>query len=429
MSTTPEKLAYDEELFQRLSPRSRSFLLNLYNQFCDEIDQRPYENSVSHTKEDLRRIIAAKLHSQLEEFLSNYERLREEGVTAAAATEYLAEHFDIPEEDLEVDNRYELLLRIYEHNIVDSLEELLVRAKMQSYAASRAYILNESLSLQDIEANLRGFHEDWNQGEDDNPPILVDREFEGENLAVLKIYQEVGSQSQQTFEYLETEREPEETPVEPELTRVRYHQLKTIRIQIEVREEETEFVFSDPYRNWRTTLPDFFESVFGVDDFLRSIEEYRSEVANEIEESMMDAIDEGKDPVETARETINQRREEAEEQVEELELPETRREDIKGRISTIEISGSEIMGDQSIETQEFRLIAGLDGLFESVDNIEQGFRDMIEKADSEKQSFVLRINGRPVGLNEGKWSHLNSGRLPDDDRKALQIFFDGEVEL
>ena len=165
-----------------------------------------------------------------------------------------------------------------------------------------------------------------------------------------------------------------------------------------------------------------------IDDFFDEVDEVRSEVADNIEENMVEAMDEGGDPVETARDTISSRKEEAEDEVDELDVPDNRKEDLKERINSISISGSEITGDQSIETQEFRLIAGLEGLFDSVD-IEDGFKDLIEKADSDKQSFVLTVDERPVELNNGKWSKLGVGQLRDLDRRALEIFFDSEVEL
>ena len=421
----PEALDYDEELFDRLSSIGKGVLVRFYNLHCDSLNNRPIEDS-AHNKTELKQIIAAKLKDQMEDFLNDYERLRQESIRVSPAIEYIAEHFDIEAEDLDVNTRYELLVLLHEVDLDQVLDQLIVRSKMRTYSASRNYILSQEVGLGNIEEQLREFHEQWNQGHDDNSPVRVKKEFEAENLVILKAFQEVGSQSPLTFQF--REENEEEVPAVPELTTVNYHQLKTVRIQIEVREDETELVFSKPFTGWRNLLLDLFETVFGIDDFFDEIDEVRSEVASDLEENMVDAIDTGDDPIETARETISERQAEVEDEVDDLDIPTSRKEILKERISSITISGSEITEDQSIETQEFRLIAGLEGLFSSVD-IEDGFKDMIEKADSEKQSFVLTVGGRPVELNDGKWDKLGPGQLRDLDRRALEIFFDSEVEL
>jgi hypothetical protein len=146
-------------------------------------------------------------------------------------------------------------------------------------------------------------------------------------------------------------------------------------------------------------------------------------VAEELEEEIVDSVDEREDPVAHARERIDVRREEAVEQVEDLDLPNDKQDDLKERIESIEISGSEILDDQSIETQEFRLIAQLSGLFDSVDGIEGAFSEMIRQADEENQAFVVNISNRPVQFSGGTWRKVGAGRLPDRDRTALEIFF------
>lgn len=421
----PEDLDYDKELFDRISSVGKDVLVRFYNLHSDTLNTRPLEES-AHSKRELRQIIAGKLKEQMDEFLKDYEQLREESVRASPAIEYIAEHFDIEAENLDVDTRYELLILLHEEGLDEVLDQLVVRSKMRTYSASRNYILSQRVELDEVEERLLEFHEGWNQGNEDNDPVRVKIEFESENLMILKIFQEVGPQSPQTFEF--REENIDEIPVVPELTTISYHQLKTMRIQIEVRDSETELVFSESFTSWRNLLPDLFEGLFRIDEFFEEIDEVRSEVASDIEENMVEAIDTGDDPVETARETISERQQEAESEVDHLDIPESRKQNLKERINSISISGSEITEDQSIETQEFRLIAGLEGLFRSVD-IEEGFKDMIEKADSEKQSFVLTVDERPVELNDGKWSKLGTGQLRDLDRRALEIFFDSEVEL
>ncbi|EMA14898.1 hypothetical protein [Haloarcula marismortui] len=423
----PDELEYDEDLYERLNSLDKANLVRFYNLHCEALDGRRIGDS-AHTKDGLRKIISAKLQEQAEEYLESYDQLRRESVRVSPAIEYIAGHFDIQGDDLDVDTRYELLLLIYEQGINEALDELIVRSKMETYSASRNYLLDSKLDFDGLDERLWKFHEIWNR-ETDNEPLRVEIEFDSANITVFKIYHEVGPQHPQTFQFRESDEDTDEVvPIEPEVTNISYHQLKTMRIQTETGDGETEIVFSEPFTRWRTILPQFFASVFDVANIFDEIDEVRSEIADEIEEDMLDAVDSGDDPIETARDTISDRQSKAEEEVEEMDIPESQKEKLKDRINTIAISGSEITGDQSIETQEFRLIAGLEGLFSSVD-IEEGFKDMIEKADSDKQSFVLTVDDRPVELSDGQWNKLGPGQLRDLDRRALETFFDSEIEL
>lgn len=263
-----------------------------------------------------------------------------------------------------------------------------------------------------------------NKQKEDPKAILVDIEFKREQLVVLKVYQEVSPAYQDTFAFrLEDEAE---VPQKPELTRVTFQRLKTIRFQLEKRTGETEIVFTEPFIRWQTTLNTLFDVVFNVEDFLDEIHERKSEAAQEIERELIESVEDQDDPVARTRGKIEDLQSKAESRIDNLNLPKDRKEDLKERIETIEISGSEILDDQSIETQEFRLIATLQGLFDSVDGIEEGFREMIKHAEEDNQAFVLTINDRPVQFSNGTWKGLGSGNLPARDRRALELFFGDE---
>ena len=420
MITTPDQLDYDEDLYTTLDPREKEVLYRLFNVYADSLDHRPITKE-GFTQDELRKILSSKLEEETQEFLDRYQDLVDEGVRTDPAIEYIAEHYDITDTDLDVDNRYELLLLLYENDLVDQLDELLIRAKIRSYSATRTYLLDEELSLQQINEKLVTFHEEWNTEQDDPKVVLADLEFESGQLAVLKIYQEVGAQYPDTFAF----RLDDESgiPVEPDLTKVKYQQLKTIRFQIEQRHNETEVVFTKPFDRWRTTLDTFFETVFDVDEFFERIHERTSEAAEEIEQELIDSVEAQDDPIERTRDKLDELQDNAEDRINNLNLPEDHKDDLKDRISTIEISGSEILDDQSIETQEFRLIATLDGLFDSVDGIEQGFREMIKQAEEDNRAFVLTINDRPVQFSNGTWNGIGPGSMPDRDRRALELFF------
>jgi len=425
MITIPDQQEYDEELYTTLDPRDKEVLYRLFNVHADQVDHRPITKG-AFTQDELRKILASKLEEETRAFLDRYQELADEGVRTDPAVEYIAEHYNIADEDLDIENRYELLLLLYEEDLLEQLDELLIRAKIRSYSATRTYIFEDELEFSELGDKISSFHQKWNKEQDDPKAVLVDVEFEREQLVVIKVYQEVSPQYQNTFEFcLEDDAE---IPQKPELTQVHYQQLKTIRFQLEQRDGETEIVFTEPFNRWRTTLNTFFDFVFDVEDFLDEIQERKSEAAEEIEQELIDSVEDQDDPVERTREKIDELRSNAESRIDDLDLPEDRKDDLKNRINTIEISGSEIVDDQSIETQEFRLIATLEGLFDSVDGIEEGFREMIKQAEEDNQAFVLTINDRPVQFSNGTWKGLGPGSMPDRDRRALELFFSDDDE-
>jgi hypothetical protein len=416
----PDQLEYNEELYSKLDPRDKEVLYRFFNAHCDSLDYRPITKH-AFTQDELRKVLASELEEETERFLEYHLRLSDEGVRTDPAIEYIAEHFDLEEDGLDAENRFELLLLLYENDLLDQLDELIIRAKIRSYSATRTYVFDEELDLAGHESRIAEFHHEWNQEQDDPKAVLADIEFESDQLVVIKLYQEVGPQHPHTFAFrLDGE---EEIPVEPELRQVSYQQLKTIRFQLDQKQGKTEIVFTNSFTGWRVTMNAFFESVFSIDDFLNNIEEQRSGVAEEIEEELIDSVEDQEDPVSRTREKIDELRSDAERRIDGLNLPHDRKNDLKDRIKTIEISGSEILDDQSIETQEFRLIATLEGLFDSVDGIEQGFREMIKQAKEDNQAFVLTINDRPVQFTNGTWKGLGPGSMPDRDQRALELFF------
>lgn len=419
----PDELDFDEELYQRLAPRSKDILYRLFNLYRGQINHRAIERS-TYTQDQLRKILAAKLADEIESFLDQYQDLVEENVRTGPAIEYLAEHHELSGDDLDVDTRYELLLLLHEEEIIDQLDALVIRSRIRSYSASRSYVLPEELDLAALDERISEFHQYWNKKQEDPNAILINTEFESDEIIVLKMYQEVSEKYPSTFAFREEGQE--EIPVEPELTQVSYYQLKTIRFQIEIQSGETELIFTKPFNRWRRPLREFFEEVFSIGDLYDTLEERRSSVAEELEETIVESVEAKEDPISNARDTIESRRKDAKTQIEALDIPDSRKNGLKEKIETIEISGSEIFDDQSIETQEFRLIATLDGLFDSVDGIEQGFREMLKQADRDSQAFVLTINGRPVQFSDGTWQSIGSGTLPDTIQRALQVFFDGD---
>lgn len=420
--TTPIDFDYNQELYQDLTPRSKELLVDLFNFYRTAHDLEKIRKE-TYTKEQLLKILAGRFEEQMKEFLEYYESLSEEGVRTDPIVEFVGEHYEISEEKLKVNNRYELIILLLRNDLIQVIDEIIVRSKIRAKAPTNSYKLGEAVSLEDLEGRLTSFHEFWNQGDETEKALLVEIEYKSNNIAALKLYQEVNEQQQPTFTF-RLDGDSEEFPRTPEVTQVSYVQLKTIRLQLEVHDASTKVVFSSPSETWRSTLRPFFDEVFGVDDFYseRSVE--TSEVAEELEETMIQKVENREDPVEGAREILEEKQGSAISEVDDMDLPQEHKEDLKDSIRSIQISGSEIIDDPSIETQEFRLVATLEQLFQTVDGIEEGFQEMLKQADSESQAFVLSVDGRPVQFTDGKWRPAGRGRLPHRTRKALQIFFE-----
>lgn len=419
--TRPNELDYDDDLYELLGSRDKDILVRFFNCHCHQIDHPLIEES-AFTKDELRKIIASKLVEQYQDFLRLYRSLAAANVRTAPAIEYLATHFDIDNELLDVSSRYELLIVLFEEDLIEHIDELRIRARIRPYAATNTFVFSEPLSISNLEGRLREFHRHWNVENDGSSPLLVDMEYSSNRLVIFRIYKEVGPRFADTFSF-RLESDSDEVPIQPETTQVRYYKLNKIRIQLEVSGDETEIIFTDSFSGWYNTLDPFFELVFGIADFREKIDERKSAVANEIEQEIATGVEtDERDVISRTQDTIDNRKLEAKEEIDASNLPDERKTVLKDSIDTIAITGSEIIDDQSIQTQQFRLIAELDRLFNTVDGIEIGFRELIKHANPDNQSFVLNVNNRPVQLRNGAWRPLGQGGLRDVDRTALQFF-------
>ncbi|WP_096390016.1 hypothetical protein [Halopenitus persicus] len=419
--TKPDELEYDEDIYRELSPRRKEILVRLFNCHCTEIECRPIGKGAFST-DQLRKILASRLLDQTRRFLDHYQTLADENVRTDPAVEYLAQLQDVETDKLNVSSRYELLLLLYEEGLVDELEVLIARSRIREYAAIRGRILPCEIDFEALDERLDSFHEKWNHDLDQSTPIRVETEFRTESVSTFKLYLETGPKHPEVFQFRRDDQS--EPPTIPEVTTIEIHQVKTQRLQVERRDSETEVILTKPESGWHTALTQFFATVFGVEDVFSKLEARTSEVAAEVEEEMVEAVKLGNDPLAAAASCIEARSEEAIEDIEKMDLPLETRDDLKDRVQTIEISGSNITDDQSISTSRFQLVATLENLFGTVDGLEEGFRDLIRKADSEKQAFVLTISNRSVEFKDGTWQSLGQGRLPSRDQRALEIFFD-----
>lgn len=162
MITNPDQLDYNEELYDTLGPRDKEVLYRFFNIHSEKLEHRNITKG-AFTQDELRKILASKLQEETQIFLDRHEELADEGVRVDPAVDYIAEHYDVSNESLDVDNRYELLLLLYEENLLDQLEELLIRATIRSYSARRTYILEDELDFQGLTDKIASFHQMWNK--------------------------------------------------------------------------------------------------------------------------------------------------------------------------------------------------------------------------------------------------------------------------
>jgi hypothetical protein len=127
--------------------------------------------------------------------LEKYELLRQESVGTSPAIEYISEHYEIDSKELDLESRYELLILLHEQGLAEILDELVARAKMRTYSETRRYVLEEDIDLGGLNNGLFEFHRYWNEDSKDDGFVLVENEFQSEDLAVLKIHRESGLQS------------------------------------------------------------------------------------------------------------------------------------------------------------------------------------------------------------------------------------------
>lgn len=429
----PESLDYDQEIIDELDSLGKDLLIRFFNHFADDLDTHKLADDTHVSAEDIRKIIAADLVEQTIQFLDRYQRLKDDNVQLGPATQYLAERFDIPPEKLEFTSLYDLLITLYEYDLADQVNEIAAGIDIRQNAWKRAFILEQSLNFTDFERRIDNFYEMWH-GKKELIPIRVICENKGEETATLQIHREkqTGSNTVPTFgfrkEDTKSQYETENYPIKPEVDEVEIYELKSIRLHLETTDDESRFIFTEAIAGWDRTLNDFFEAVFNIDTFTSKIQQRTSGGVESLESDFESSIKSDEDPLETAREKIQHRRDEAKKEVEKKGLPPAKTQEVKDCIETIEIGGSDIEDDPSIATNTFRLVGDLPELFKSVD-IETGFKDMVATADPDKRNFVIRVKNKAVGLENGRWKKLEAGSLGDNERQSLEIFFQEDQDI
>lgn len=423
----PDQLDYDEDLYEELEPRKKGVLHRLYNVFVKGTEHYKAARS-AYNKDPLRKILASEFEEETHKYLDRYEKLKEENVRLRSAKDYLNDHHQVEREKLDIDSRHELLVLLYEEDLIDELDDLIARTSIRAYSTKRSYTLDQKIDLSGLDEKISKFHQFWNVEMQELRPLRVKiNARDGEDFAVLRFYKEYSEKPIDVFKF--REEASDEVPAEPSVTKVQKRPLKNMRFRVEKADGQTELTFTDSLQGWQRPLNVMFSTVFDVDEITEEISEKKFEAVEEMEEEIATGMGEAEDPVDFVHESIDERKDKAKNRVEKMNIPDEERKELKDKLDTLEMSGGGVSDDQSTSTEEFRLVAfSLEDLFNSVDGIRESFQDWLQKADRENQAFVLTIDDRPVRVKDGTWKAQGQGGISDANQKALEIFF-GEASV
>lgn len=404
----------DEDLLGIINRRDKWFVNRLHEVFAGE--------QLDKTAPMVRILLVDRYEDEVRQFAEDYEIFDDRNINRRYAEEFLESQYDVPRENLDTDNRWELLLVIYEHGLEDELETILFRAELFAVKNERPYYLDEPMEIEGLEEKVEEFMGVMNKEEQRLDPLHV-RADESEEGVFLQIYSEYGRKYRRTFEF--RKQGEEIPPAQPSITGEQYYPLKNIGMGIEPGENRTKIIFTkDPEgKGWKKGVNELFKRVFDVPDLFDRIEKETSTVVESIQEGAKEAAESEDDTSDVLRDVIEETKDEQKEALEDEDLPEEREEELTTKFESIELVGYAINDDQSTSTDEFVIIANnLDNLFETIDGIETSFQDYLEKADEQNIELILQVGGERVQLTAGDWRPL-SGRISEENKEALERFF------
>jgi len=403
----------DPELVSELESRPKWFLERLYEVLAEE--------SIDTKAPTLREVLADRHADQVGQFLKDYEILDERNVNRRYAEEYLNKSLGISREELDVRDRYELLLVVYENGYRDKLQSMVIRSELFAVKNERELKLDQELDINGVEGRVTTFLRKANMEEQHLDPIRITVD-ENESSVALDIQQEYGRKYRNVFKFREPP-EQEKVPVNPSVGGTSFYPLRNMSIGVEPEDGETIITFSKSIDNWEETLSELFSDVFGVDDLFEKLEEKSAPGVEEIQQNTMEAVeDESTDTADTVHEAVQQRTETAAEQIDQSDEPEETKEDLKQRVETFGLVGYSISNDQATSTEEFTIRADdLNDVFGTIEGIELSFEDYLEKAEEDNIELIFKIQNEHVKLSAGDWEPLRGPRITAGNKEALEI--------
>ena len=415
------------EIRATLQNRSKDFILELANVLTGEtFDKEEYTkpDTIDELISDHRKLVG--------QFASDYEKLDRESVNLRAAKDFVSNSYDnINRDDLDVDNRFSLLLALYELDLEEDLDYIVAASRIYDRKGRRSYFIDREISISTIVESVDDFHQYWNS---ERPYPLLIRAYEfdiSDGGTIFELFKEQGLRTRDEFEFRSEGSSNGEFPTTPELTTQKSYPINKLRFEISKEDGQTIFTFTDNYESgWKTVLESLFNRTIDDEEIYSDLERYKSAVATEIEQDATDAADDSETGDQSVTDIIEDgietKTESAKDRVDDMELTDEEKDDLKDRLDSIELGGSELKGDISTGTDQFRLVADLEDAYSSFDTMERTFEEILKKADEENMKFVIKIKGRPIAIDSGTWDLLENGRISDTNKRALEAFF-GQV--
>lgn len=412
------------EIRSTLRHRSKDFVLNLANTLTgDDYDKEEY------TKPDTIDELVSDYGLEVKQFVSDYETLDRESVNLRAAKDFISNNYeDVTRAQLDVDNRFSLLLSLYTLGLEGELSYIVAASRIYDRKGRRSYFIDREISVSTVTQSMDDFHEYWNS--ERTHPLLI-RTYDSDisdGGTIFELFKEQGLRTRDEFEFRDNGSASEEYPTTPEITTQKFYPIKKIRFEISTEDGQTIFTFTDNYENgWKKVLETLFKRTIDDEDIYDDLQRYKSEVATEIEQSATTAADDSESNDQSVTDIIEdgieRKIESAKGRVDGMELTDEEKTDLKDRLGSIELGGSELRGDSSTGTNQFRLVADLEDAYSSFDTMERTFEEILKKANEENMKFVIKIKGRPIAIDSGTWDLLENGRISDKNKRALEAFF------
>jgi hypothetical protein len=412
------------EIQATLENRTKDFVLKL----AEVLTENEYDDE-EYTKPDTIDELISDHNKKVRRFVSDYKSFDRESVNLRAAKDFVSNNYtNVSRKDLDVDNRFSLLLSLYSLNLENDCDYIIAASRIYDRKGRRSYYVDRNVPISTVTESIEDFHEYWNS---ERPyPILIrtyDSDISDEGT-IFEIFKEQGLRTKDQFEFRRKDSNGDDFPTTPEISTQKVYPIKKIRFEVSTDNGQTIFTFTDNYKDgWKKVLESLFERTIDDKDIYGDLQRYKSEVASEIEESASDAATDSESSEQSVtdiiEEGIEKKIDSAKSRVDEMELTDDEETELKDRLDSIDLGGSELRGDVSTGTNQFRLVADLEDAYSSFNTMERTFEEILKKANEENIKFVIKIRGRPIAIDSGTWDLLENGRISDTNKRALETFF------
>ncbi|CAI1492368.1 protein of unknown function [Thermococcus nautili] len=349
-----------------------------------------------------------------------------------------------------IKSKEEVLLFLYRHVGQEKLQDYLPWIRYEAYIEKNReknrYLLEKPFLFRDnkeLERLIDEFMKEWNSKNVHWARIDMRSTRDGEVKLIIKMeygrrhYQEFSIRQKMKIYKIEIAKISEyskdnhlvNTPIAPknredlrEVSEWIYpigHYILQIR---PVDDKKTEIILGfDLNKKYPRDLVDRLLSVlFGEDTSVNDLKLIKPQPVEELKETVKQTIQHSKhmsDAIEQIDNKIKERKSEAVQKLQSLNLPDEAKEKLNEIIESIKLGGFRFPGDPATGALKVDIVADLDEFRRIVPNVDDFLDDLIE-AYGDKVEPVLLVNNKPVNLaSENVYS-----RLKEEERLALKLF-------